>query len=187
MDLEGLFDRIRAGLVKEGLFLTSDMIGRNGHQRWPEAKRIVEEYWRRLPDSYRFNLQLQRMETEFLDWDCSSDCFEGIRAQDILPLLLQRFGFEVFIGFGNIVDPFIDRGFGHHFSSEREWDRRFIDEVHARDEAEISAGTISPTHMIAVLTLDMNTVTQHRPGLSPRHCLRPPEAEPKPSEADSDA
>ena len=172
LDLECLFDRIGDGLLPEGLFITSDMIGRNGHLRWPESKEIVDQYWQRLPESYRFNLQLQRQETQFMDWDCSVDCFEGIRAQDILALLLDRFGIELFIGFGNIIDPFIDRGFGHHFSAEREWDRSFIDEVHARDEAELAAGTVKPTHMIAVMTLNRDVKTKFRGNLSPAHCLR---------------
>ena len=38
-----------------GKFLISDMIGRNGHQRWPEALTIVHDFWRKLPPSYRFN------------------------------------------------------------------------------------------------------------------------------------
>jgi SAM-dependent methyltransferase len=36
-NLEGLFDGIKASLHPLGYFVTSDMIGRNGHQRWPEA------------------------------------------------------------------------------------------------------------------------------------------------------
>ena len=41
--------------------------------------------------------------------------FEGIRAQDILPLLVERFTFDEFIGFGNVIDPFVDRSFGPNF------------------------------------------------------------------------
>ncbi|MBD8527137.1 class I SAM-dependent methyltransferase [Pseudomarimonas arenosa] len=174
LDLETLFGRIQAGLIPQGLFLTSDMIGRNGHQLWPEARQILDEYWQRLPDSHRYNLQLQRMEERFLDWDCSSECFEGIRAQDILPLLLERFGFELFLGFGNLIDPFVGRSFGHHFAPDLEWNRAFIDEVHARDEAELAAGTIKPTHMIAVMTLDRSVQGRFRGNLSPQFCVRQP-------------
>jgi trans-aconitate methyltransferase len=36
--LEHLFDAVAAQLAPQGLFIISDMIGRNGHQRWPEAR-----------------------------------------------------------------------------------------------------------------------------------------------------
>ena len=38
-----------------------------------------------------------------------------------LPLMVERFHFHAFIGFSNVVCPFIDRSFGHHFSAERQW------------------------------------------------------------------
>ena len=149
--LERLFDTVCASLAPHAAFIVSDMIGRNGHQRWPEALAIVREFWRELPPSYRYNHQLRRQETEFLDWDCSTSGFEGIRAQDVLPLLVERFDFDVFLGFANAIDPFVDRGFGPNFSVESSWDRGFIDRVHARDESELSAGRLKPTHMFAVM------------------------------------
>ena len=149
--LERLFDAVGAALAPHGRFIVSDMIGRNGHQRWPEALVIVREFWRELPSAYRYNRQLKRQEDEFLDWDCSTEGFEGIRAQDILPLLVGRFGFDMFLGFANVIDPFIDRGFGPNFSADSPSDREFIDRVHERDQAEIAAGSIKPTHMFAVM------------------------------------
>lgn len=179
LELESLFDAVRGALKPEAGFVVSDMIGRNGHQRWPEAAAIVREFWRELPPGYRYNLQLQRQEDGFIDWDCSVEGFEGVRAQDIQALLLERFHFEVFIGFGNVIDPFIDRGFGHHFDVSHAFDRFFIDRVHARDEAEMLAGTITPTHMLAVLRT-VPTTPRHRDGLAPERCVRPPLPEPEP-------
>lgn len=153
--LEQVFDAASASLAPHGAFIVSDMIGRNGHQRWPEALAIVREFWRELPRSHRYNRQLRRQEEEFLDWDCSTSGFEGVRAQDILPLLVERFSFDVFIGFANVIDPFVDRGFGPNFSTDLPWDRDFIDRVHARDEAELAAGRIRPTHMFAVMRAGM--------------------------------
>jgi hypothetical protein len=149
------------------------MIGRNGHMQWPEAMRIVHEYWRELPAPYRWNVQLQRHEEMHENWDCSNEGFEGIRAQDILPLLLERFEFELFIGYGNIIDPFIDRSFGPNFDADAEWDRALIDRIHARDEAEMLAGRIKPTHMMATLRKRPYAgERRHRPGLSPQYCVR---------------
>jgi SAM-dependent methyltransferase len=173
VNLEGLFAAIEHALTPDGRFITSDMIGRNGHMRWPEALDLVQEYWRELPDAYRRNRQLGRKETLYRDWDCSVGNFEGIRAQDILPLLIARFDFEFFFAYGNLIDPFIDRGFGPNFDADAEWDRAFIDRVHARDEAEIHAGHITPTHMMAVLRRRPYAgPRQHRTGLPPEACVR---------------
>lgn len=174
--LEHVFRIVREVLPADGRFVVSDIIGRNGHLRWPEALTIVQEYWDRLPQPYRFNLQLRRHEYEFHDWDCSQEGFEGIRSQDILPLLLQDFAFESFLAFGNLIDPFIDRSFGHHFDPEGLWDRNFIDQVHARDEAEIFAGRIKPTHMMAVMrTKNYDKETRCRVHLTPENCVRIPD------------
>jgi len=171
-NLEGLFDAIHNAIGDEGLFVTSDMIGRNGHQRWPEALTIVREFWRELPRAYRYNLSLHWPDEKFTDWDCSVEGFEGIRAQDILPLLLERFGFDFFFAYGNLIDPFIDRSFGPHFDPGKEWDRDFIDRVHARDEAEILAGHIKPTHMLAVMRRDARHAPTGWQQLKPESCIR---------------
>jgi SAM-dependent methyltransferase len=152
LNLEGLFDAIRVALDPHGYFVISDMIGRNGHQRWPEALAAVHRFWAELPPEYRNNRLLQRYEEMYENWDCSTEDFEGIRAQDIMPLLLERFEFDLFVGFSNVVAVFVDRAFGHNFDPGRAWDRDFIDRVQAFDEAGIRDGTLTPCQMFAVCT-----------------------------------
>jgi SAM-dependent methyltransferase len=174
LELEHLFDSVRQGLAPGGLFLTSDMIGRNGHQRWPEALELVNGFWPELPESYRFNQLLRRREPSYINHDCSTSGFEGIRAQDILPLLLERFNFELFVPYGNIVFVFVDRPFGHNFDAAGEWDRDFIDRVHAADEEAMLSGRIKPTSMLAAMTLEPVATRLRDPRLTPRFCVRPP-------------
>ena len=57
LNLEGLLGEVRKCLTSGGSFIISDMIGRNGHLRWPEALERVHEFWRQLPPSYRINLK----------------------------------------------------------------------------------------------------------------------------------
>lgn len=175
VELELLFDKIYEALHPDGYFLTDDMIGRNGHQRWPEALKFVEELWRELPEKYRYNHQLKRVDTRFENRDCSTEGFEGIRAQDVLPLLVKRFYFDFFIGFGNIIDVFIDRGFGPNFDPHREWDRVFIDRVHALDVREIESGRVKPTHIMAAMTKKPVERTLQHKNLSPEFCIRWPD------------
>lgn len=150
-NLEGLFDGVENGLATTGLFIVSDMIGRNGHQRWPEALVHVQRFWDQLPDRYKYNHQRKMLETEYVNRDYSEGCFEGIRAQDILPLLVERFDFPVFIGFGNVVDIFIDRAYGYNFDPEDPEDRSFVDRLHECDERGFETGELTPTHMAAVM------------------------------------
>ncbi len=178
MNLEGVLGGIRRALLPTGTFVTSDMIGRNGHMRWPEALKIVHEYWRELPDAYRRNRLLSREEPLYENWDCSTEGFEGIRAQDILPLLIANFDFDLFIPFGNVIDPFIDRCFGHNFDPGNAWDCAFIDRVQARDEAEIRRGAIKPTHILGALCAGRPGRGAHPEGLTPRFCVRLPDEPP---------
>ena len=173
MNLEGLFDAISHAInPTHGVLITSDMIGRNGHQRWPEALTIVEEFWRDLAPRYRYNHQLRRQEDTFVNWDCSTEGFEGIRAQDILRLLTERFHFDLFVPFANVISPFVDRSFGPNFDVNSETDRAFIDRVHARDEEQINAGQIKPTQMFAVLSLDHSRPSKYAGRLAPEFCIR---------------
>lgn len=172
-NLEHLFASIEQAIsLKNGVLITSDMIGMNGHQRWPEALKIVNEFWTVLPDKYKFNHQLKRQEDKFINWNCASDSFEGIRAQDILPLLIDRFHFDLFIPFANIIAPFIDRSFGPNYDTSSELDRSIIDKIHLKDELEISSGRIKPTQMFAVLSLDFSRSMKVSENLTPEFCVR---------------
>jgi SAM-dependent methyltransferase len=172
VNLEGLFDEIKRVMHPNGYFITSDMIGRNGHQRWPEALEAVQEYWRELPAAYRYNRQLDRHEDVYQNWDCSVEGFEGIRAQDILPLLLERFRFVLYVGFANVVDIFIDRSFGHNFDVNQEWDRAFIDRLHECDEQAFKKGSLTPTHMMAVMTTGSLVQRSCSRGITPEQSVR---------------
>lgn len=175
VQLEHLFDQVKNALHDNGSFVISDMIGRNGHQRWPEALEIVNKFWKELPESKKFNVLLNRIEKEYDNWDCSKEGFEGIRAQDILPLLTQRFQCEKFVSFGNVIDIFVDRCFGHNFNRDSQEDIDLIDRVHASDEAGFESGLLKPTHMMAVFVKTLHCAPYYSRGITPALALRKPE------------
>lgn len=174
VNLEGLFDTIKEALHPSGYFVTGDMVGRNGHQRWPEARLLVDQFWNELPDRYHYNHQLKRDEAIYIDHDCSSEGFEGVRAQDIMLLLVEKFHFKVFVGFLNAISPFIDRSFGHNFDLNNPSDRAFIDKVHAADEEGFRSGTLKPTQIFAVMSLNTVINPFYSRGLSPHFSVRMP-------------
>lgn len=174
VELEQLIDKTYRSLDLNGLFLTSDMIGRNGHMRWPEALELLHACWSLLGDNQKWNHQLKRFEPVYENWDCSTSGFEGIRAQDILPLLVQTFAFDCFIGFGNVVNVFIDRAFGHNFDISNPKDCYFIDFVAGLDDYFIEAGKIKPTQMLAAMTKTERGPSRVYKHLTPKFCLREP-------------
>jgi SAM-dependent methyltransferase len=186
VELEHVFDEVRAALQPHGRFVVSDMIGRNGHMRWPEAEVLLQGLWRTLPPSKRYNHQLARLEPTFVNWDCAQEGFEGVRAQDILPLMLERFDFPVFLGFGNLTDVFLDRAFGHNFDPDSVRDREFIDRIHAVNEFLVDVGYLKPTMMIAVATHrdKSNGGGRCYRGWEPSYCVRAT-SEPNAVEADA--
>ncbi|MBJ7609778.1 MAG: class I SAM-dependent methyltransferase [Candidatus Dormibacteraeota bacterium] len=149
VELEHLFREVRSSLVDDGYFLVNDMVGRNGHQRWPEALSLIQLLWRSAPARYKYNRQLLVLDDEYVNRDYSMEGFEGIRAQDVLPLLLRTFFPDRFISFGNLTSVLTDRGYGHNFDPNSDEDRAFIDRVAQLDDLAIDLGVIKPTQLIA--------------------------------------
>lgn len=178
LDLERLFTAIHACLQPRGVFVTADMIGRNGHMRWPEAKLFVDFFWPLLTHRQRQNLLLRRSEVTFLDHDCSTEGFEGIRAQDILPLILAA-GFHPrqFFGFGGFIDVFVDRCFGHNLSVEDPNDLFVIRRMGFLNELLLDAGLIKPTIMLAHF-VKYETEQRCYRGRTAEASIRPPDANP---------
>jgi len=190
-DLEHLFGQVRTCLMPDGCFVINDMIGRNGHMRWPEALALLESIWAVMPDRYKYNRQLRRHESTYENMDHSLVGFEGIRAQDILPLLNSEFHFERFIAFANVIDVFVDRGFGPNFDVESQQDRDFIDTVARLDESALALGLVKPTHLLAHYRVNEVSKPLYAGTLSPEFSVRIVEgphheaAEGQPQDADS--
>lgn len=175
VDLEHLFQAIHDGLEEEGAFVTFDVIGRNGHMRWPEAYKLINLMWHFLPPEKRKHHLLNRLDDDFFNHDCSTQGFEGIRSQDILPLLVKTFHFEVFYAFGNLIDVFTSRGYGQNFSTKDPLDLAFIDFVEELNELLLEQGYLKPTRLCAVM--GKHAVAQPRlyRGWTPEQMLRQPD------------
>ena len=175
VELEQIFSSCHKSLKPTGVFVTNDMIGRNGHMRWPEVLTWVESIWRFLPDRLKYNRQLNCFDAEFVNRDCSQESFEGVRAQDILPLLIRRFGFTHFLAYGGLIDVFIDRGYGHNFAPNNEKDAALIDFIETLNASLLAQGCIKPTMMFAVMSPDLAASCRYDQVLSPAFSERKPE------------
>ena len=150
VDLERIFRRVYDSLTDYGIFVTNDMIGRNGHMRWPEARLFVDFFWPFTSQGQRTHALLRRSEPRFIDHDCSIEGFEGVRSQDVLPLILAQ-GFKAwkFLAAGGMIDVFIDRGFGPNFDVENVDDAFLVRRMGFLNEILLDVGLVKPTIMLA--------------------------------------
>jgi SAM-dependent methyltransferase len=154
IELEQLFSYSYLHLKDDGIFATIDMIGRNGHMRWPETAAIVKAVWPLLHPEARYNVQLRQLNESFADHDCSDEGFEGVRAQDILPLLMKSFHPYRFHGVGGVIDLFVDRGYGPAYDIANPEHVAFIKFLADLNDILLDAGVIKPTMMFAHFTKD---------------------------------
>lgn len=153
VELEQTFSFIFNSLADGGIFVTSDMIGRNGHMRWPECEAVLQAMWPMLNDSQKFHHQLMRLDDEkFQDHDCSGEGFEGIRAQDILHLCLDTFKPYRFFGYGGFIDLLVDRGYGPGYDANAPFDQALISFLAKLNDMMLDSGMIKPTMMAAYFT-----------------------------------
>ncbi len=145
VELEHVFDYIYTHLTDRGIFVTNDMVGRNGHMRWAETAAVINAFWPMLNDREKWNAQLQRLDDTFVDHDCSTEGFEGIRSQDILPLLLERFHPYKFFACGGFVDLIVDRSYGRAYDVDKTEDVEWIKFLGQLNDIMLDAGCIKPT------------------------------------------
>jgi len=150
-ELEVLVASLRASLDPEGVLLSSDVIGRNGHVLWPSVDALVQESWRRLPAGKRFDRHYMEQRERYASLDHAAYSNEGVRAQDVVACLLAGFDFERFLAFGGAIMPFVERRVGFNFDPSSAEDGAFIDGLALLDKARIEAGEYPASNMIAVL------------------------------------
>lgn len=151
VELEHILAEIERAMRPESFFFVNDMIGRNGHLFWDNTLDLVNRLWRSLPQDMKYHHQLKSFFVERKQWDCSTEGLEGVRAQDILPLLDQRLKFLEFLPFFSLMNGFIDRGCGHNFKVDRPMDRSFLDWAYSLDEYCLREHYLKPTQMMATL------------------------------------
>ncbi|MEM1187952.1 MAG: class I SAM-dependent methyltransferase [Pseudomonadota bacterium] len=174
IELEAILDSVHDALTTDGLFLVSDMIGRNGHQLWPEALEVVQTFWKKLPARLRTESHSGRVLAEYDNISYADVGFEGIRAQDILPLLVERFEFEVFAPFACVTTPFVNRRFGWSYDADSEVDRSLVDQVATTDQKLLDSGAIKPTQLVAAMSKGSASRKLSSTVWSPRESIRAP-------------
>jgi hypothetical protein len=143
--------------------------------RWPEALSIIAALWDTLPDEFKYNHHSGVTDYTFNNLDCCRDGgFEGVRAQDILSLLVSRFHFEKFLAVGSLIDVFCDRLYGRNYDPAVPAHTQFIDSIELLNSLLLELGVIKPTMMLAVLSNQAAGSPRFWKTLAPDFCIRDP-------------
>ncbi len=150
-ELEAFCGSLRRSLAAQGVLLSSDIVGRNGHQLWPDVETVVQEAWATLPANKRHDRHFHTASSRYRPINHAAYSNEGVRAQDIVGCLLAEFDFELFFSFGGAIMPFVERRIGFNFDPQLAEDREWIGHVHTLDAAALAAGRYPAANMIAAL------------------------------------
>lgn len=90
--LEDVLDGVHDVLAPGGeLWLIGEQLGRNGNRMWPEARRMAERVFARLPDRLRRNHNTGAIDSRLPDLSFGTSSFEGVRSEDIPAAIARRF------------------------------------------------------------------------------------------------
>lgn len=169
-ELEIFCRSLRSSLAPHGILLSSDIIGRNGHQLWPDVETVVQQTWATLLPAQRYDRHFDAVPEHYRPIDHAAYSNEGVRAQDVVACLLDEFDFELFFSFGAAIVPFIERRIGFNFDPSLERDRAVIERVHSLDAAALEAGSYPAANMIASLRhKGLTTQAMYEPISPQRH------------------
>lgn len=169
--LEWFCAQAKTALAFNGRLLTSDVIGRNGHLLWPDVRIEVDHFWEQLPKSRKVDRSSGRLCEVYQEVNHAAYSSEGIRAQNIVACLSACFDFQLFLSYGAIIVPFIERRFGGNFDPESREDCEFIDRVQQRDAALFDEVRIPASNMLAVLRHKGEVDQTHFDPVSPQQHL----------------
>ena len=150
-DLRTFAISLRNSLAPDGLLLTSDIVGRNGHSLWPSVDAVVQDFWKRLPQNKRLDRYYSAPRDRYVSVNHAAYSNEGVCAQDVVTSLLAEFDFDLFLTFGSAIIPFVERRIGFNFDPESPEDAAFIDGLAAIDRSRIESGDYPASNMIAIL------------------------------------
>lgn len=150
-DLEGVCAHLRRLLLPDGALVTVDVVGRNGHQLWPAVDEVVQRHWSSLPEDRRHDSYFGKAQARYVSVDHAAYSNEGVRAQDVVACLQAAFDFDLFLGFGAAVMPFVERRVGFNFDRANSEDTARIDRIADEDEAALRSRAYPASNMVARL------------------------------------
>jgi len=150
VNLEQLYADTHRALHPDGVFIIEDVVGRNGHRRWPEALGVMRALWRILPEHLRHDFGHGQPDRFYEDWDYTTEGFEGVRAQEVVPLLTPHFDTERCLVWGGLAEWIFGATYAPNFDPEIPAHSAFINEVQYLEDRLIEARLTTATVLLGV-------------------------------------
>ena len=142
INLEILFDQIACGLTGGGILQLVEVIGKNKRLLWEENERFANVILAALPVKVTQGAKVQVTEEEGM---------EGIRQEQILPILRERFDALYEYTHGAFMRYICtDERFGRYFNPEHELSRRYLDLLIDIDKSTVRNGILRPLEIWGV-------------------------------------
>jgi len=133
VELEHLAKSIKAALVDGGEFWSiGEYVGRNGTCLYDEAYDVANSFFSKLPEKYRVNRNfgsLMNIDTNLPNDHCALSTFEGIRSEDILPILRSEFEEVEAMTFDCFLWRLFNLAYLDNYDLEKPEDKALIDEA----------------------------------------------------------
>lgn len=152
--LEEIYTEINSALKPDGILVTVDVITKNGLMMWPETYEIIKRLWSIWPDKFKINhtyFGAPRFTIEYANNDYSQGSFEGIRCQDILPLIPEYFDPIIYVPCHSICRQFLDTQYGPNYDLTDSFDQSMVEFIWNIDCYYIQEHILPPGTMFAVM------------------------------------
>lgn len=127
VELEKVIQFCHASLKEDGEFWSvGEYVGRNGNRLWPGAYSAANEVFSLLPERYRFNKHTKVIDKVLPDNDYSVGCYEGIRSENIEPIINRWFRCEVMYRRNCFLWRLTNLAYSDNFDLHREEDIRLL-------------------------------------------------------------
>ena len=151
LKLEHVLDQVNRGLAAQGQFLVSgEWIGRRGLQRYPDAQRMAQSIFDRLPARLRRDSYTGEIHSTLPDIDYSVNSFEAIRSEEILPLVLDRLRPLEYVVYDGLLTPLLDFRYGPNYDMSSEHDRTLAAMITLMDVELVRTGVLRPTALTGI-------------------------------------
>lgn len=147
IELERLMRQIRRALRPGGVFITVDVITRNGYLMWPETRQIVDAIWKVLPTKFRLNHTVYPaplIDDEIWESDTSLGGMECARSDAILPAINACFATRHFVPYFSLSRRFFDTMYGPNYDLAAPLDKALFDWIWQMDLHYLGTGRLRP-------------------------------------------
>lgn len=147
IELERLLEQIGRALRPGGVFITVDVVTRNGYLMWPETRQVVHAIWQALPSRFRLNHTVYPaplIDDQIWEADTSAGGMECIRSEEILPAIDRSFRALHFVPYFSISRRFLDTMYGPNYDLDSPLDKAVFDWIWQMDLHYLASRRLRP-------------------------------------------